>query len=237
MGAYYRKLPNGLTQHVEPSSMTEPEIHEVIDLFVNAALRAEKAGFEGVQIHAAHFFFLSRFISPRVNHRNDDWGGNTFNRSRIVLEILKGIKANAPSLHVSVKINCSDFTLGGLEEEESLEICKLLAENGIDSIEVSGNGTSVEGVRAHINEAYFLNFAAVLAEEVNLPVILVGGLRSLDVMQKILDTTKISLLSLSRPLLREPDFPNKLREGNCTESACISCNACYGSHAHRCVFR
>ena len=71
----------------------------------------------------------------------------------------------------------------------------------------------------------------------NVPVILVGGLRSLDVMQKILDSTKIELLSLSRPLLRDLDFPNKLREGMCTESACVSCNACYGSHAHRCVFR
>ena len=143
----------------------------------------------------------------------------------------------APSLHVTVKINCSDFTLGGLEEEESLEICRLLAKHGIDSIEVSGNGTSVQGVRAHVDEAYFLNFAADLAECVNVPVILVGGLRSLEVMQKILDSTKIELLSLSRPLLREPDFPEKLREGRCTESACISCNACYGSHAHRCVFR
>lgn len=237
MGAYYRQLPNGLTQQAEPDSMTTAEIHEVIGLFVDAAVRAQKAGFDGVQIHAAHFFFLSRFISPRVNHRSDEWGGNTLNRSRIVLEILRGIKANAPLLHVTVKINCSDFTLGGLDEEESLEICSHLAENGIDSIEVSGNGTSVQGVRPHVDEAYFLSFAATLAERVNVPVILVGGLRSLDIMQKILDNTKIELLALSRPLLREPDLPIKLRKGNCTESSCVSCNACYGSHAHRCVFR
>ena len=237
MGAYYRHLPNGLTQQVEPDKMTTDEIHEVIDLFVQAAVRAQKAGFDGVQIHAAHFFFLSRFISPSVNNRHDEWGGNTLNRSRIVLEILRGIKSEAPGLHVTVKINCSDFTLGGLDEEESLEICSLLAENGIDSIEVSGNGTSVQGVRPHVDEAYFLNFAAVLAEKISVPVILVGGLRSLEVMQKILDNTKIELLSLSRPLLREPDFPLKLKDGSSTESTCISCNACYGSHAHRCVFR
>ena len=218
MGAYYRKLPNGLTQQTEPDNMTLDEIHEVRDMFIRAAVRAKSAGFDGVQIHAAHFFFLSRFISPRVNHRDDDYGGNIFNRSRIVLEILKGIKENAPGLHVTVKVNCSDFTLGGLEEEESLEVCKLLAENGIDSIEVSGNGTSVQGVRAHVDEAYFLPFAAVLAEQVSVPVILVGGLRNIEVMHKILDTTKIELLSLSRPL-------------------CVSCNACYGSHAHKCVFR
>ena len=237
MSAYYRKLPNGLVQQVEPDSMTQKEIREVIDLFVNAAVRAQKAGFDGVQIHAAHFFFLSRFISPRINHREDDYGGNIFNRSRIVLDILKGIKANAPGLHVTVKINCSDFMFGGLEEAESLEICGLLAENGIDSIEVSGNGTSVQGVKAHVDEGYFLYFAEVLAEKVNVPVMLVGGLRSREVMQKILDTTNIELLSLSRPLLREPDFPEKLRDGRTSESACVSCNACYASHAHRCVFR
>ena len=237
MGAYYRKLPNGLTQQIEPSNMSLDEVHEVIDLFVKAAVRAEKAGFDGVQIHAAHFFFLSRFISPRVNHRSDDYGGSTRSRSRIVLEILKGIKESAPGLHVTVKVNCSDFTLGGLEEDKSLEICSLLAKHGIDSIEVSGNGTSVEGVRPHVDEAYFLNFAARLAESVDVPVMLVGGLRSLEVMQKILDSTKIEILSLSRPLLREPDFPDKLRDGSCTESACVSCNACYGTHAHRCVFR
>ncbi|MBQ7665433.1 MAG: tRNA-dihydrouridine synthase, partial [Synergistaceae bacterium] len=134
-------------------------------------------------------------------------------------------------------INCSDFTFGGLEEDESLEICKLLADNGIDSIEVSGNGTSVQGVKAHINEAYFLNFAAELADKISVPVILVGGLRSIETMQNILDKTNIQLLSLSRPLLREPDLPDKLKNGTCTESKCISCNACYGSHAHRCVFR
>lgn len=126
--------------------------------------------------------------------------------------------------------------MGGLEEDESMTICLELAEAGIDSIEVSGNGTSVPGIRPHINEAYFLNFAAVLAESVDVPVILVGGLRSLDTMQEILDTTKIALLSLSRPLLREPDLPDKFLNGT-SESQCISCNACYGSYAHRCVFR
>ena len=167
--------------------------------------------------------FLSRFISPRVNHRNDSYGGNTEKRSRILFEILDGIKNAVPELHVTIKINCSDFTFGGLDEEESIEI--------------SGNGTSVAGIKPHVNEAYFLNFAAGLAEKISVPVILVGGLRSLDIMQNILNTTKIELLSLSRPLIREPDFPNKLFNHESTDSKCISCNACYGSPAHKCVFR
>ena len=237
MGAYYRKLPNGIVQQAEPDQMTEDEIRQVIDMFIQAGIRAEKAGFDGVQIHAAHFFFLSRFISPRINHRTDIYGGDTLKRSRILTDILEGRKRNAPSLHVTVKINSSDFTYGGLEEEESLEICKILANSGIDSIEASGNGTSVQGVRAHVDEAYFLDFAAELALKVNVPVILVCGIRSLQTMQDILDNTKIELLSLSRPLLREPDFPIKLRDGESTTSLCVSCNACYGSHARRCVFR
>jgi len=237
LGAFYRKLPNGLTQQAEPDSMTEDEIQQVISMFIQSAKRAEAANFDGVQIHAAHFFFLSRFISPRVNHRSDNYGGKIVNRSRILTDILDGIKSERPGLHVTVKINSSDFIRGGLDESDSLETCRLLADHGIDSIEVSGNGTSAEGIRAGVNEAYFLDFAATLAENVNVPVILVGGLRSVRVMQTILDTTKIELLSLSRPLLREPDLPEKFFTGKSSESLCVSCNACYSSHAHRCVFR
>ena len=213
------------------------EIEAVIQKFVNAAVQAEKAGFDGVQIHAAHFFFLSRFISPRVNHRTDNYGGSTDNRMRILLEIMKGIRTSAPTLHITVKINSSDFAFGGLKPDESLYICKKLAENGIDSIEVSGNGTSVSGIRAHKNEAYFADFAARLAKEVNVPVILVGGLRSRDTMEKLLNNTNIELLSLSRPLLREPDFPEKLKANEDAVSKCISCNRCYSSDCHKCVFR
>ena len=232
LGAYYR---SGI--QTEPDEMTADEIETVIQKFVDAALRAEKAGFDGVQIHAAHFFFLSRFISPKVNHRTDNYGGSTDNRMRILLEIMKGIRASAPTLHITVKINSSDFALGSLQPDESLYICKRLAENGIDSIEVSGNGTSVPGIRAHKNEAYFADFAAKLAEEVNVPVILVGGLRSRDTMEKLLNGTNIELLSLSRPLLREPDFPEKLKADKDAVSTCISCNRCYSSHCHKCVFR
>ena len=232
LGAFYR---NGA--QVEPDYMTADEIKTVIQWFIDAAVRAEKAGFDGVQIHAAHFFFLSRFISPRVNHRTDNYGGSTDNRMRILSEIMDGIRKVAPSLHITIKINSSDFTFGGLEPDESLYICKKLAENGIDSIEVSGNGTSVAGIKPHVNEAYFMNFAAKLANEVDVPIILVGGLRSKDTMEEVLNQTNIELLSLSRPLLREPDFPNRLKNENNAVSKCISCNRCYSSDCHKCVFR
>ena len=232
LGGFYRSC-----RLTEPDDMTAEEIQTVASMFTDAARRARDAGFDGVQIHAAHFFFLSRFISPAVNHRADAYGGSTENRIRILLDILSGIRAAAPELHVTVKINCSDFAYHGLDEAESLVICKALAEAGIGSIEVSGNGTSVQGVRAGKNEGYFASFAAALAEHADVPVICVGGWRSLDSMENVLNDTKIEFLSLSRPLLREPDWPNKLKSGESTVSKCVSCNACYSSISHRCVFR
>ena len=236
LGAYYRPAGSRFEQ-VEPDNMTVDEIHLVRDQFIEAAVRAEKAGFDGVQIHVAHFFFLSRFVSPAVNHRKDEYGGSAENRVRLVVEIINGIKEKVPSLHITAKINSSDFTYGGLDEDESLAQCRLLCAAGLDSIEVSGNGTSVGGIRPHKNEAYFVPFAAKLADEVKTPVIAVGGMRSLDVMEEVLNKTKIELISLSRPLLREPDLPNKMKDGISTVSKCVSCNACYSSAAHKCIFR
>lgn len=235
-GAYYRN-ENGRYVQREPDEMTREEIHSVIEMFVTAASRAEKAGFDGVQIHAAHFFFLSHFISPAINHRTDAYGGSTENRTRILLEILKGIKENAPSIHVTVKINCSDFARGGIEPKECFEVCRLLDEAGIGSIEISGNGTSVAGNKAHKNEGYFAPAAAVLAKTVKCPVICVGGFRSLDTMESVLNSTEIELISLSRPLLREPDLPLKMQKDHSYISKCISCNRCYSSFMHKCVFR
>ena len=236
LGAYYREM-NGQYRQVEPDDMTINEIKLVIRLFLDAAVRAEKAGFDGVQIHAAHFFFLSRFISPAANHRKDEYGGTLENRSSILVEILKGIRETAPSLHVTIKINSSDFTYGGIDRDDCVAICKLLDDAGIDSIEVSGNGTSVAGIRAHKNEGYFVPVAAKVAEATRCPVIVVGGFRSLDTMEAVLNSTQIQFVSLSRPLLREPDLPRKMAQDEGYVSKCISCNACYSSPAHKCVFR
>lgn len=232
LGAYYKD-----NMQIEPDKMTLYDIKLVIQEFINAAVRAQKIGFDGVQIHAAHFFFLSRFISPAVNHRVDSYGGNTENRAGIILEILRGIRESAPDLHISIKINSSDFIRGGLNESESLTICKLLDNAGIDSIEISGNGTSVTGIKAHFNEGYFTPFAARAAEIVSCPVIVVGGFRSLDTMEDVINRSKIELISLSRPLICEPSLPAKMQMDKNIISKCISCNRCYSSQAHKCVFR
>ena len=231
LGAYYDKFET----EIYPDDMSLEDIQTVINLFIKAAERAKKANYDGVQIHAAHFFFLSRFISPLINHRNDQYGGNVENRARILVDILKGIKQLNLGLHVSLKINSSDFNFGGNEEDECVEIYKIMAKEGIDSIEISGNGTSRSRIKAHVNEAYFLDTAKKVAEAINVPIALVGGLRSRKTMQKILDTTKIEILSLSRPLICQPDFPKKMEQGDIEDSKCISCNGCYRSKCHRCA--
>ena len=236
LGAYYREA-GGRFIPVGPTDMSADEIRLVTRQFTDAAVRAGKAGFDGVQIHAAHFFFLSRFISPAGNHRTDLYGGSAENRARILLDIMNGIRQAAPSLHITIKINCNDFTRGGLTEEECVTICRILDEAGIDSIEVSGNGTSVGGIRAHVNEGYFVPAAAEIAKAVSCPVIAVGGFRSADVMEEVLNKTDIELISLSRPLLREPDLPRKMEADPGVVSKCVACNACYSSPAHKCVFR
>lgn len=138
-------------------------------------------------------------------------------------------------LPVPKQINYSDFTYGRIDEKEC--ICKMLDEAGIDSIEVSGNGTSVSGIKALVNEGYFVPAASEIAKAVSCPVIVVGGFRSLTVMEEVLKGTDIELISLSRPLLCEPDLPRKMLADPASISKCVSCNACYSSHAHKCVFR
>ena len=135
-----------------------------------------------------------------------------------------------------MKINSSDFMRGGLTPDESMAICRLCANAGIDSIEVSGNGTSVSGIVAGKNEAYFAKFALTLAEIVNIPVILVGGHRSEENMEQVLNAGKVDFLSLSRPLIRQPDLPNRWAAGDHRPAECISCNMCYRTPGHVCIF-
>lgn len=227
---------NGSYRDMSINDLTVEDIKRIKERFVLAAYRAEKAGYDGVQIHAAHGFFLSRFISPAYNHRLDEYGGSAANRGRIVAEIIQQIKRECPQLHITMKINCSDFMLGGLTPSDSLLIGKQCVNAGLDSIEVSGAGTSVPRIKPGVNEAYFKEFALALAEQIDVPVILVGGHRSMESMEAVLNEGRIAYLSLSRPLIREPDLPNRWHNGNTSPAKCVSCNMCYRTPAHQCVF-
>lgn len=222
------QLALGEYQNKEIDELTDSDIDNIRELFIKAADRAVLAGYDGVQIHAAHGFFLSRYISPAHNRRA--------NPEQLIIDIAKTVRERHNDLHITMKINSSDFTFGGLDENDSMRICLACAPY-LDSIEVSGNGTSVGGIKAGVNEAYFKRFALPLAEKVDIPVILVGGHRSIDNMNNVLNEGRIEYLSLSRPLIREPDLINRWQRGECSPAKCVSCNMCYRTPAHKCIFR
>ena len=236
LAIYYKKASSGQWIERDINEMSKEDIQDVIGKFVSAAVRAVKAGFDGVQLHGAHGFLLSRFISPLYNHRTDEYGSDTRKRAQIILEIIRGIREKAGNTHISIKINNSDYMHGGLMPEESLTICKILEEAGMNSIEVSGNAPCVEGIRPKQGEGFFAPFAVALKSVVKIPIILTGGLRSTETMNKLLNEDGIEYFSLSRPLIREPDLPKRWKESNPKPSKCISCNQCFGMYGHKCVF-
>jgi len=213
------------------------EGRQIVSWFGDAAARAERAGYDGVQIHAAHGFFLSRFISPRFNQRDDEYGGDARRRARILVDILRDMRAKAsPGFSIIAKINASDEMPYGLTVEDFLVASEMLVEAGIDAIEVSANGTSRQGVKPGQNEAYFRGYALALKECVDVPVILVGGHRSLACMNEVINEIGIEYLALSRPLICEPDLLTRWQTGDTSPSKCMSCNACYGTPRHQCIF-
>lgn len=213
------------------NELTTSQVDSVVAAFGDAARRAEMAGYDGVQIHAAHFFYLSRFISPLFNHRSDRYSG-----ANILPAIFGDMRSKtSEDFLITMKINSTDGYPGGMDIEGMIAACQRLS--GLDAIEVSANGTSRQGIRAGMNEGYFLHAAARLAEAVDIPVVLVGGLRSLDFIDRVLNGTKIDYVSLSRPLIREPKLIRRWQQGDTAPSRCVSCNSCYNTPGHKCVFK
>ena len=226
---------------VMPRAMTAEEVRTTVDEFVQAGRRAKEAGFDGVQLHVAHGYLLSSFLSPYTNRRDDAYGGSLFNRSRIVREILRGLKGlPGPDFPVIAKLNSSDFIPQGLSVEESIEAARLLEADGLDGVEVSGGmseagkGSSWQGLRRQEEEGYFVEPAARFKAALKIPVFGLGGLRSFAVMEKAVESGKVDLISLSRPLIREPDLIRRFRLGEVDKSECISCNKCYNPRGIKC---
>ncbi len=210
------------------------ELRELPALFAKAALRARQAGFDGVQLHAAHGYLLSQSLSPAFNRRDDSYGGSLQNRARLLLESLSAVRqAVGPTFPILTKINCADFLDGGSTVEEALQVGHMLQDAGIDAIEVSG-GTLISGelspIRQKINtenkEAYFRDAAKRFKEELSLPVMLVGGIRSLPLAEKLLNEGVADYFSMSRPLIREPGLIKRWQEGDTRKSTCVSDNLC-----------
>ncbi len=222
-------------QNYHCREMTLQEITEVIGDFKDAAIRAKKAGFDGVQIHAAHGFLLSHFLSPFFNRRVDHYGGSLENRTRIVLEIIQAIRAElGRQFTVIIKINSDDFIDGGFTTEEMVQAVEWLEKTGLDAVELSG-GTSIgqysssriskDGGKKE--EIYYQDAARLYKQRISIPLILVGGIRSYEAANKLIKEGTADYISLSRPLIREPDLIKRWVSGDRRRSSCISCNKCY----------
>ncbi len=218
-----------------PQALPILEIEDISDAFAKAAGRAKEWGFDAIQIHGAHGYLVSQFLSPLTNQRTDEYGGSLENRARFLFDVYEKIRSRVGKKYpVFIKFNGEDHLENGLTREDALEIARQLWLAGIDAIEVSsGNAASGEKgpARTKINapekEAYNLDLALGIKKVVSCPVIPVGGFRSLSVAKKAIGEDGMDFISLSRPLIREPDLPNKWINNETDKADCISCNKCF----------
>lgn len=245
-------------------AMTQSQIIEVIDAFVQAIINAQAAGFDGVQIHMAHGYLLSEFVSPRMNRRTDEWGGSTENRFRIIKAILEKARNAVGNYPILAKINGYETLKRGVTIEEATKIAELLEQYGCNGIEVS-NGTIKAGLatmrgkvpwemivaqNVRLNRMpkflksvigtiaektfpqpqpkalYNLDAATAIKKAVQIPIIVVGGITNINDIETIIHQHKSDLVSMSRPLILEPDLVNKFRTNQQTHAKCIQCNFC-----------
>ncbi|UCH95839.1 MAG: NADH:flavin oxidoreductase [Candidatus Aminicenantes bacterium] len=234
-------VPEESKYKTRPLEMTETQIKQVIDAFIKAAARAEQAGFHGIQLHVAHGYLLSQFLSPYTNRRTDDYGGNQEKRTRITVEIIKGIKEIVnDKFIISAKLNGEDFIEGGLTLKQAIESAKRLEDAGLDFIEISGGmaGSRLDAVRKDITtidqEGYLRDHAREIGKEVGIPTASVGGYRTLEFIEQTLRPGDVDLISLCRPFIREPDLLLKFKDNEIEKASCISCNKCFNPRGIRC---
>ncbi len=213
--------------------MTRDEIEKLIAAYAQAARRAQAAGFDAVQLHAAHGYLIGQFLSPLANRRDDAWGGDLDGRIRFLERVAAAVRAEVgDAFPLLIKLGIRDESDEGLSLEEGAEIVRRLPSIGIDAVEISGGiaESRTFNIAADVapgnGEAYFRPWAKAVRDVAALPVILVGGFRSLATMEEVLDSGDAQLISLCRPLLCEPDLPNRLRDGVQAASSCVSRNRC-----------
>lgn len=219
-----------LGAYAKPRALTGTEIEDFIGRFARTAAIAREAGFTGIQLHAAHGYLLSDFLSPRINRRTDEWGGSPENRARFLLEAIEATRAAVgDDFPISVKLNSTDFQKDGFTIEECLRVVRLLNGTGIDLLEISGGSYEQPGMVGHRGkagnydagtragtierEAYFLEYAKSVREITEIPLMVTGGFRSRRVMEDALANRDADVIGLGRPLVVEPHFVKRLFEG------------------------
>ena len=216
-------------------AMSDAEIREMVRAYGLAARRLKAVGFDGVQLHGAHGYLISQFISPFTNQRSDRWGGsfdNRLNFLRAVCDEVRGqIGADFPLM---IELASQDFVDGGLTPQDGARIAGRLADFGLDAVEVSGGvqvgRNQANNVRLNVkeraDEAYFLDNARRIRDATDLPVMIVGGFRTPELMQRMIENEGMDFVALCRPLVHDPEFPNRMAAGSDERSGCISCNLC-----------
>ena len=225
-------------------AMTKDEIDYIVNAFALASKRAQESGFDGVEIHAAHTYLINQFLSPYYNQREDEYGGSLENRMRFLLEIYAQIRKQVGEEYpILIKLTASEFFEGGLTFDETRLICKKLEAIGVDAIIISGNihgnasglvGESFDGYTLQ-QEGYFHEYGDVISQDVDVPIITVGGLSDIEAIEKIAHETNIQYFALSRPLLAEPMLIKRWLDENRAPVDCERCSKCRTKRGNFCV--
>ena len=215
-------LGNGLNKLFStPRALTTSEVEELVQKFVTSAKVAKEAGFSGVQIHAAHGYLISQFLSPHDNRRTDKYGGSLENRMRFLKEIYLGMREElGKDFTIGIKINSTDFKEDGLTEEDSLKTIIELANLGLDFVEISG-GTyerpaMMGATSKSTNQVFFAEYSKKLKQKIEIPVVVTGGIRSINAMNTLLNDNTTDFIGIARPLTIDPNIPNKINQGTYT---------------------
>lgn len=234
--------------------LTLQDIENIKKMFVEGAIRAQKCGFDGIQLHLAYGWLLYRFLNPMCNHRKDNYGGNVENRIRITVEIIKEIKKKLPNMPVCAKFSfypdyqkmestqvlfkhakpIKEKNTDIYAMDECAKICSILYAHGLDFIEVLGDHSYLEMGNQHAS--CYADLAKAVQKMCDIPIVLTGTNLDIDLMEKILNEDNISYFGLSRPLIREPELINRWQAGDRTVAKCMHCDGCYRTKGKRCAF-
>ena len=227
------KYNRGHDLDIAVNDLTMDDIRKIQSDILEAAQKLQVAGFDGIQLSIGNNFYLSKFINPYYNQRNDNYGGNVFNRMRLVLELVKVMKDNL-DLHISCKVNTFDERKDGFDSNESLEACKLLEKVGVDSIQVTRPLSPLYFTKKLSGEDELIDYTKKLIDSVDVPVIVGGGFDDMNHMNDILNRTDIEFMSMYRPFVAKNDFLKDWKTNAESKSRSLKCNNCYRTKTSTC---